>query len=184
MTKLSRFCSRAKRPCRPAVFFVAMSAGGCTSPREAGPAPAEAPAAAPAPKESELAPGTQGVEVTLCDGKTTTFAAEGTSGASVAGALMSEWLRKNPNVNWEAEEHERHVLQPAADNKALIGMVNGQTYAQISAQDVALWKAETERVALAGSEVFHSADQLGSTVAVSCDMCHPHAANTHPETYP
>ncbi|MHC4540843.1 MAG: c-type cytochrome, partial [Planctomycetota bacterium] len=21
-------------------------------------------------------------------------------------------------------------------------------------------------------------------VAVSCDMCHPHAANTHPETYP
>jgi hypothetical protein len=49
---------------------------------------------------------------------------------------------------------------------------------------VALWKDETERVALAGSEVFHSADKLGSTVAVSCDMCHPHAANTHPETYP
>ena len=35
-----------------------------------------------------------------------------------------------------------------------------------------------------GSRIFHSADELGSTVAVSCDMCHPHAANTHPETYP
>lgn len=169
MTKLSVLC------------FL-LSGLGCTSPKEPAPAPTEAPV--PGPKETELAPGTKGVEVILCDGKTTTFAAEGTSGAAVAGALMSEWLRKNPNVNWEAEEHERHVLEPAADNKALIGMVNGQTYAQISAQDVALWKAETERVALAGSEVFHSADQLGSTVAVSCDMCHPHAANTHPETYP
>jgi hypothetical protein len=28
------------------------------------------------------------------------------------------------------------------------------------------------------------AGELGSTIAVSCDMCHPHASNTHPETYP
>ena len=35
-----------------------------------------------------------------------------------------------------------------------------------------------------GSRIFHDADALGSTVAVSCDMCHPNAANTHPETYP
>jgi hypothetical protein len=41
-----------------------------------------------------------------------------------------------------------------------------------------------ERVALAGSSVFHDATELGSTIGVSCDMCHPHAANTHPETYP
>ena len=32
--------------------------------------------------------------------------------------------------------------------------------------------------------MFHSGDDLGSTIAVSCDMCHPNAANTHPETYP
>jgi cytochrome c len=25
---------------------------------------------------------------------------------------------------------------------------------------------------------------VGGTIAVSCDMCHPDAANTHPETYP
>jgi len=35
-----------------------------------------------------------------------------------------------------------------------------------------------------GSRIFHSADELGSTVGVSCDMCHPDASNTHPETYP
>ena len=123
-------------------------------------------------------------EVLLCDGQTKVSVAAGTPGTAVAGALMTEWLRKNPNSNWEAEERERHTLQPAADNSALIGQVQGQTYGQVTAQDVALWKAETERVATAGSEVFHNADQLGSTIGVSCDMCHPHAANTHPETYP
>jgi len=28
---------------------------------------------------------------------------------------MTEWLRKNPNSTWEAEERERHTLQTAAD---------------------------------------------------------------------
>jgi thiosulfate dehydrogenase len=122
--------------------------------------------------------------VLLCDGQTRTVVPPGTPGTSVAGALMSEWLRKNPSSTWDAEERERHTLQPAADNSALVGQVQGQTYGQVTARDVALWKAETERVAVAGSAVFHSADELGSTVGVSCDMCHPHASNTHPETYP
>jgi thiosulfate dehydrogenase len=125
-----------------------------------------------------------GTEVLLCDGQTKVTVAPGTPGTSVAGALMSEWLRKNPNANWEAEERERHTLQPAADNAALVGQVQGQTYGRVTEQDVSLWKAEAERTALAGSQVFHSGDQLGSTVGVSCDMCHPHGANTHPETYP
>ncbi|HVW29153.1 MAG TPA: hypothetical protein VHC69_27495 [Polyangiaceae bacterium] len=143
------------------------------------PAPPITSAAQPAPAASE-AP----IEVLLCDGQTKVTVPKGTPGTSVAGALMTEWLRKNPNSNWEAEERERHTLQPAADNKDLVGQISGHTYGQITEQDVALWKTETERVALAGSEVFHSADALGSTIGVSCDMCHPHAANTHPETYP
>ena len=125
-----------------------------------------------------------GVEVLLCDGKTKLTVPEGTPGTTIAGALMTEWLRKNPNANWEAEERERHTLVPATDNSDLVGRAHGQTYGQVTAQDVTLWKTETERVALAGSRVFHSADELGSTIGVSCDMCHPHAANTHPETYP
>ena len=47
-----------------------------------------------------------------------------------------------------------------------------------------MWAHETEKFVLEGSRIFHSADLLKSTVSVSCDMCHPHAANTHPETYP
>ncbi len=125
-----------------------------------------------------------GVEVLLCDGKTKITVPAGTPGTAIAGSLMSEWMRRNPNANWEAEERERHTLEPAAENKDLVGQVHGQTYGRVSTQDVALWKVETERVATAGSLVFHSADDLGSTIGVSCDMCHPHAANTHPETYP
>lgn len=144
------------------------------------------PARNPETKSTEARPAqAQGdIEVVLCDGKTTTTIPAGTPGTAVAGQLMAEWLAKNPSSNWEAEERERHTLQPAADNKHLIGTVQGQTYGEITEEQVVLWGAETERVALAGSEVFHSADQLGSTIAVSCDMCHPHAANTHPETYP
>jgi thiosulfate dehydrogenase len=133
---------------------------------------------------SAEAPGASGVDVLLCDGKTKVNVPEGTPGTSIAGALMVEWLRKNPNANWEAEERERHALEPAADNKDLIGQVQGQTYGRVTEADVAMWKTATEEMALAGSTVFHSDRELGSTVGVSCDMCHPHAANTHPETYP
>jgi thiosulfate dehydrogenase len=148
-----------------------------SEPGEPGAQAAPKPAAKPGADQND-------VDVLLCDGKTTTHGPKGTPGTAIAGSLMTEWLRKNPNSNWEAEERERHTLQPAADNAALVGMVQGQTYGEVTEQDVALWKGETERVALAGSEVFHSGDQLGSTIGVSCDMCHPHAANTHPETYP
>jgi thiosulfate dehydrogenase len=140
----------------------------------------------PAPSvANETAPETA-TEVLLCDGKTKTTVVPGTPGTAVAGALMAEWLRQNPNRNWEAEERERHTLVAAADNSALLGVKDGQvtTYGAITKQDVLTWKVETEKLAVAGSRVFHSADELGSTIAVSCDMCHPHAANTHPETYP
>jgi thiosulfate dehydrogenase len=139
---------------------------------------------APVPAASASSSSSAGTEVLLCDGQTKVLVPEGTPGTAVAGSLMSEWLRKNPDANWETEERERHTLQPAADNADLVGQVSGQTYGKITAQDVALWKAETERTSLEGSRVFHSSDELGSTVGVSCDMCHPHAANTHPETYP
>ncbi len=148
-------------------------------PTSAGPNASNAPQTVPT---ASLTP--NNVEVLLCDGKTKVNVPASTPGTAIAGQLMAEWLRKNPGSTWEAEERERHTLQPAADNSALIGQVEGQTYGRITAQDVALWKTEAERVATAGSRVFHNADELGSTVGVSCDMCHPHAANTHPETYP
>lgn len=157
--------------------------GGAQEAHTAPPVPPGPPPAGAAPGQAQ-GPNAGNIDVMLCDGKTKVSVPEGTSGTTIAGALMGEWMRKNPNANWAADEREAHELQPSADNKRLVGQVDGQTYGNITDQDVALWKAETEKVALAGSSVFHDATQLGSTVGVSCDMCHPHAANTHPETYP
>jgi hypothetical protein len=60
----------------------------------------------------------------------------------------------------------------------------GDTYASFNQRDIKIWQANTENFVQEGKEVFHSADKLGGTIGVSCDMCHPDAANTHPETYP
>ena len=60
----------------------------------------------------------------------------------------------------------------------------GDTYASFNERDFRVWQANTDRFVQQGKEVFHSADKLGGTIGVSCDMCHPDAANTHPETYP
>jgi thiosulfate dehydrogenase len=45
-----------------------------------------------------------------------------------------------------------------------------------------IWQAELAKVVAEGDRLFHS-DELG-TNGVACAMCHPHASNTHPETYP
>ena len=160
--------------------------GACGGEQKAEPPVHSEKPAEQAPAQAEA---TAGIEVLLCDGKTKTVVPQGTAGTAIAGALMDEWLRKNPDRNWEAAERERHTLKPAADNLELVSAGEGQdgqvqTYGRVSKQDVLTWKVETEKLATAGSRVFHSADELGSTIAVSCDMCHPHAANTHPETYP
>lgn len=131
------------------------------------------------------------IEVTLCDDetKTTIKAVPKTreGGMAVAQTLMAEWKAKNPQVDWEAEERKSRTFIPAADNSGLIGeetQAAGHPYRNWTERDILEWKRETERSVVAGSKVFHSADMLGSTIAVSCDMCHPNAANTHPETYP
>lgn len=53
---------------------------------------------------------------------------------------------------------------------------------QFTEKDLEKWFSEYKSVAEKGEQLFHD-NTLGSN-AVSCDMCHPHAANTHPETYP
>jgi len=47
--------------------------------------------------------------------------------------------------------------------------------------DLERWDREFMSVVTEGDKLFHSA--LGKN-QVSCDQCHPNAANTHPETYP
>jgi thiosulfate dehydrogenase len=60
----------------------------------------------------------------------------------------------------------------------------GHVYKDFGPRDEALWRASTVEFVEAGNRLFHDAKRLGSPVAMSCDMCHPDAANTHPETYP
>ncbi len=45
-----------------------------------------------------------------------------------------------------------------------------------------VWAAEMDRMINEGYALFHNPG-LGKN-GISCDMCHPDAANTHPETYP
>lgn len=125
------------------------------------------------------------IEMTTCDGGTATVA-KNTSGQVLADSLMDQWKRDHPDRDWVAEEKERHTLKPPADNSHLLkgGQAEGHTYGKPTEQDLLMWARETEKFVVQGSSIFHSADLLGSTVSVSCDMCHPHAANTHPETYP
>jgi thiosulfate dehydrogenase len=51
-----------------------------------------------------------------------------------------------------------------------------------TSREMKIWNMEEERVIAEGYKLFHS--QLTGTNGVSCDMCHPDASNTHPETYP
>lgn len=108
-------------------------------------------------------------------------------GQAAAEVLMSRWKAKHPDVDWEAEERTSRTFIPASDNAHLLNQnsqQDGHPYRNYSKQELLIWKRETERLVVAGSRIFHSADELDSTMAISCDMCHPNAANTHPETYP
>jgi thiosulfate dehydrogenase len=142
----------------------------------------------PTPPADESAASDQ-VEVELCDGETTTTVPSRASysheeGLVIADELMAQWKRKNPDRDWVEVERGKHKIEPPADNSELIGRTQGDTYSRITEQSVKEWERETLKLVVRGSQIFHSADELGSQIAVSCDMCHPDAANTHPETYP
>lgn len=53
---------------------------------------------------------------------------------------------------------------------------------EFTKEDLKRWNDAFMTVMNEGEKLFHSS-KLGKNT-VSCDMCHPHAANTHPETYP
>ena len=48
--------------------------------------------------------------------------------------------------------------------------------------DLKKWNEAYSTAVKEGDSLFHSS-KLGKN-SVSCDMCHPNASNTHPETYP
>ncbi len=149
-----------------------------------------AAAAAIVNAQSASPPPASGTKVVkLCDNQTTVRVSNDApktraEGQKISDALMAQWYAKHPGNDWIAEELDAHTVIPPDDNSKLIGNGQFSTYGAATAQQVKMWDHETYKFAVYGSTVFHSADALGSEIGVSCDMCHPNAANTHPETYP
>ena len=147
-----------------------------------------------------------GVVVMLCDGKTSMEVKGLKTGHSMSHAqavevtreLMAQWQREHPNEKWEMAQTDQSsapVPAPSEASGANVaaggkakppskGMQQGDTYASFTDRDYKVWKNETDNFVAEGKKIFHSDKELGGTIGVSCDMCHPDASNTHPETYP
>ena len=155
-----------------------------------------------------------GVVVMLCDGKTSMEVKGLKTGESMTHAqavevtreLMAQWQREHPNEKWQmaqTDESSQPVAAPAAASGAdaakpsgtvpspentgkapAKGTQQGDTYASFTDRDYKIWKNETDNFVAEGKKIFHSDKELGGTIGVSCDMCHPDASNTHPGTYP
>lgn len=177
-------CVQESSPSKAAVPAAKSPAAPTAVAAVTAPAPAEPskPAEAKAPAKADQ----ETVKIGACDGGKPVEVPKDLKGQALADNLMDQWKRAHPEANWVKEEKERHALKPPADNSDLLkgDQAKGHTYGNYTERDLLIWARETEKFVAEGSRIFHSADALGSEVAVSCDMCHPHAANTHPETYP
>jgi thiosulfate dehydrogenase len=139
--------------------------------------------------------------VMLCDGKTSIEIKSLKPGEimsraqaqAVSDGLMAKWRRAHPGERWEVAQASpgggetsyaggSARIAPAAAPS--LAVQQGDTYASFQPRDYQVWKAETDKFVADGKSIFHDAKALGSTIGISCDMCHPDAANTHPETYP
>ncbi|MFN2309675.1 MAG: cytochrome C [Gammaproteobacteria bacterium] len=65
---------------------------------------------------------------------------------------------------------------------ALLALSGGVQADEFTQQDLDRWQQEYMSIVEKGDRLFHGG--LGNSNTVSCDQCHPNAANTHPETYP
>jgi thiosulfate dehydrogenase len=128
----------------------------------------------------------------------------------VTRELMAKWQAQHPDQKWQmgeqtaqADQSSQPVPAPSkaagADvskpsgrvpspqtgaKGAATGTQQGDTYASFTDRDYKIWKNETDKFVAEGYRIFHDTKELGGTIGVSCDMCHPDASNTHPETYP
>jgi thiosulfate dehydrogenase len=162
-------------------------------------------------KHSLPTPPSGDLVVGLCDGTTSAVVKGKKPGEQLTPAeakkvsdeLMAEWKKKNPQIgaSWDREAllaqntpapiPTPRPAQPSPPSTATGNVPaaaqraqEGHTYGAFNTRDEQLWKASTQAFVDQGNKIFHDAKAMGGTIAVSCDMCHPNAANTHPETYP
>jgi thiosulfate dehydrogenase len=140
-----------------------------------------------------VSPGTD-VEVSLCDGSSSMTLAGVKEGRELsapearkaADAMMQAWRRTAGEARWSAWRVESTAAAPAprvAAQMAAPAPAEAQP-TKFTPRDQLLWKREQEKLIADGYANFHKAQALGGTIGISCDMCHPNASNTHPETYP
>jgi thiosulfate dehydrogenase len=123
-----------------------------------------------------------GTVVELCDGETSVeVQGEMTRDKAQAASdqLMQQWQKKHPHAKWDVADSGN-----AGAPKGKQPTSQADTYGGYDARDQAIWDTETKKFIDEGNAIFHDAKRLGGTVSMSCDMCHPNASNTHPETYP
>jgi len=101
--------------------------------------------------------------VGLCDGETNVTA---------TGVAPGERMSDSKAREVAAELMKRH--------DAKLQVAHGG--AEHTQREMRVWEAELKRTIDEGYQLFHSSE-LGKN-GISCDMCHPDASNTHPETYP
>lgn len=145
----------------------------------------------PAPARSDA------LVVQLCDGETELALPGKQPGETLSrdeaqrasDELMRAWGAKQDPQQWArwVAETESAVARAAAERAAApdapAAAGPGQPV-KFSERDKLLWKREESKLIAEGYKLYHSPTALGGTIGVSCDMCHPDGANTHPETYP
>lgn len=141
----------------------------------------------------QLTPSPEGnLVVGLCDGETS-IEVQGVKpgdpmtreqGQKIAAALMQQWRQKHPDADWVVAAADSAAAPPGVAPIGQFQMPQFQTYGAFTERDQQIWKDSTDRLVAEGKRIFHDAKALGGTNAISCDMCHPDASNTHPETYP
>ena len=136
-----------------------------------------------------------GVTVSLCDGESTLtlpglepgVALPRPEAQAAADRMMQVW-RKNRGEEawaaWRAEAGAAGAPQAAPAPAPVAAAPSGGQPTKFTRRDEMLWKREQDKWVAEGYKNFHNAAALGGTIGISCDMCHPDASNTHPETYP
>ena len=105
----------------------------------------------------------------------------------VADVLMD--LMRYCNEEITARIATNQMITVAANGRVYENYIPGgplpivkASFGEPTRREQMIWKAELDKLVAEGDRLFHS-DELG-TNGVACAMCHPHASNTHPETYP
>jgi thiosulfate dehydrogenase len=134
------------------------------------------------------------VTVSLCDGQSVMTVPGLKPGEElppararqVAADMMQVWRKTAGEERWVSWQVAAvaAAAAPALLPRAAPSAEAPAQPTKFTKRDQMLWQREEKKWVEEGYKAYHSAKALGGTIGISCDMCHPDGANTHPETYP